>query len=388
MFQLDRDLDRAKVANNPEMLSDAAPPVLVDEWQKVPAVWEFIRRKVDAGAPAGSYLLTGSIANSDLDIHSGAGRILRLRMRPLSLAERGLTATPAVSLKALFDAPKPFSLPVRGETAVAYPDYMSEIVASGLPGIRALPEGRRRQMLDSFLDNLLSHEFRQQGIRVRQPQTMLRWLRAYASAVATDAGYTEILDASTAGERDKPALRTTAAYREALGNLWLLDEVPAWVAGGDYHSRLKQTPRHYLADPALAAALLDIDMDMLVGTGAPEGVAATFADKNGNIIGRLFESLLQQSLATYALVNDAKLSYLRTRNGDHEIDFIIQRGRKIIAVEVKMSPVVTDADVRHLAWLRTLLGGRLADALVLNAGNIAYRRPDGVAVIPAALLAA
>jgi predicted AAA+ superfamily ATPase len=389
VFQLDRDADRIKVANNPEMLANAPAPVLIDEWQKVPRVWEFVRRRVDNGAPPGNFLLTGSIANSDVDIHSGAGRILRVRMRPLALAERGL-AEPTVSLKALFDTNKPFSLPVRGETKVAYADYMEEIVASGLPGIRALPKRRRRQMLDAYFENLLAHEFRQQGVRVRQPQTLLRWLRAYAASVATDAGYTEILDASTAGERDKPALSTTAAYREALGNIWLLDELPAWTAGSDYHSRLKKTPRHFLADPAFAAALLDIDLDMLTSadTAATSASAMRFNPKHGNIIGRLFESLLHQSIATYALVNEAKLAYLRTQNGDHEIDFIIQRGRKIVAVEVKLSPVVENADIRHLLWLRELLGERLADAVVVYSGNLAYRRTDGIAVVPATLLGA
>jgi hypothetical protein len=388
IFKLDTDTDRVKVANNPDLLVVAKPPVLIDEWQKVPAVWEFIRRRVDEGADAGSFLLTGSIANSDVDIHSGAGRILRLRMRPLSLAERAL-APSAASLGAIFDAPAPFSVPLRGETTVGYPDYMLEIVSSGLPGIRALPEGRRRQMLDSFLENLLAHEFRQQGVRVRQPQTMLRWLRGYAAATATDAGYTEILDVATAGERDKPTARTTIAYREALGNIWLLDELPAWASGDDYHSRLKKTPRHYLADPAFAASLLDIDLEMLNGTATLNvPAAARFENKHGGIIGRLFEALVYQSIATYAQVNDARLAYMRTQNGDHEMDFIIQRGQKIIAVEVKLSQTVDDNDVRHLLWLKGLLGERLTDALVLYTGPIAYRRKtDNIGVIPSAMLA-
>jgi predicted AAA+ superfamily ATPase len=387
VFKLDREIDRVKVSNNPDMLAGMPTPVLIDEWQKVPSVWEFVRRKVDEGANPGSYLLTGSIANSNRDIHSGAGRIIRVQMRPLSLAERG-TDNPSVSLGALLNAAKPFSRPVNGETGVSYSDYMTEIVSSGLPGVRRLPERRRRQLLDSFLDNLLSHEFQQQRVRVRQPQTILRWLRAYAAAVATDAGYTEILDASTAGEHDKPDSRTTAAYREALRNLWLLDEIPAWVAGNDYHSRLKKTPRHYLADPALAAALLDIDLDTLAGTRTAGEPGTRFDEKNGNIIGRLFQSLVQQSLGTYALVNDAKVSYLRTQNGDREIDFIIQHGRKIIAVEVKLSQTVEDADVRNLLWFRELVGARLTDAMVVYSGGLAYRRKDGIAVVPAALLGA
>jgi predicted AAA+ superfamily ATPase len=108
----------------------------------------------------------------------------------------------------------------------------------------------------------------------------------------------------------------------------------------------------------------------------------------GGITGRLFASLIQLSLRTYAAVNGADLSYLKTRNGDHEIDFIMQKGRSVIAIEVKMAQEISDSDVKHIKWLRNALKEELTDAIVINTGPAAYRRGDGIAVVPAALLGA
>ncbi|MDR1766002.1 MAG: DUF4143 domain-containing protein [Lachnospiraceae bacterium] len=383
-YDLDRELDHTLLANNIERLSLDAPPILIDEWQKHPPVWDYVRRAVDKGCAPGSFLMTGSVSCADIDIHSGSGRILRIRMYPLSLAERGLAA-PSVSMGALLDA-GPFACPLRGETALTSDDYIREILASGLPGIRRYSARIRKKLLDTYIENLLSHEFLQQGIRIRQPLTLLRWLRAYAAAIATDAGYAEILDASTAGEGDKPSTKTTIAYRKALGNLWLIDELPTWSEGEDYYARLKRTPKHYLADPALTAQLLHFDESDLLKAGSR--IDTRFDLRHGNIIGRLFESLAQLSLRTYSTVNDADLSWLRTANGDHEVDFILQRGCRLVAFEVKFAPTVRDEDAKHLHWFRHLVGDRLTDAIILTTGPLAYRRPDGIGVVPLALLGA
>jgi predicted AAA+ superfamily ATPase len=387
-FELDQIRDKELVGNNLDVLSSAKPPVLIDEWQRIPAVWDYVRRRVDDGGAPGSYIMTGSIANSNMDIHSGAGRILKQRMYPLSLEERAIE-TPSVSLSKLLSQESPRTFPVKGTTSVSYNDYMNEIVASGLPGVRHYGKSKRRLMLGTYLDYLLSHEFKQQGVNIRQPLTLLRWLRAYAAAISTDTGYSEILDASTAGEREKPSAKTTISYREALGNLWLLDELPMWLQGEDYFARLKRTPKHYLADPAIAAYLLDYGFDELTMPATGGNTPKTrFDERYGSITGRLFESLIHLSLNVYSTVNGAKLAYLKTRNADREIDFIVQRESKVIAIEVKMAQVVDEKDVKNLLWLKSNLGENLTDAIIVTTGPVAYRMPCGIAVVPAALLGA
>ncbi|MGH3832106.1 MAG: DUF4143 domain-containing protein [Pseudonocardiaceae bacterium] len=186
------------------------------------------------------------------------------------------------------------------------------------------------------------------------------WLTAYAAATATTTSYSTILDAATPGDADKPAKTTTIAYRDVLSQIWLLEPVPGWLPTRNLFTRLAQAPKHHLADPALAARLL----------------------------GALFESLIALNLRVYAQANEATVHHLRTRNGDHEIDFIIERDdHKIVALEVELSSTVEDSDVIHLHWLRKHLGPDILDAAVITTGAYAYRRGDGIAVIPAALLA-
>lgn len=386
VFELDQQRDRILIENDMSILTKEPVPVFIDEWQRVPEVWDYVRHHVDKHSLPGIFILAGSAKNVNLDIHSGAGRILRLRMYPLSLEERALE-TPTVSLAELLNQEKPFSAAIQGSTEIGFAEYMEEILKSGLPAIRNYSPHRRRQMLAAYIEYLLSHEFSQQGIRIRQPRMLLRWLMAYAAAESSDTSYGEILDASTAGEGEKPALKTTAAYREALERLWLIDELPVWLYGEDYFSRLKSTPKHYIADPALTAHLLNIDIKSLTRSGS-NAAHTVFDEKKGAITGRLFESLIHLSLRTYCAVNDSSLSYIKTRNGDHEVDFIIQQGNSIVAVEVKLAREVNDHDVKHLIWLRNALGERLTDALVICTGPVACRRKDGIAVVPAALLGA
>ena len=387
VFELDRPKDFDQIANLPDMLVSAPPPVLIDEWQRIPAVWDFIRRAVDDGALPGSFLLTGSISSTDTSIHSGAGRIMRRKMYPLSLAERGIE-TPSVSIAGLFSAPEPFQAAISGRTGIGTRDYLYEISASGLPGFRHYSTESRKIAFASYFSNILSHDFHQQGIRLRQPETLLRWLRAYAAAVSTDAGYAEILDASTAGEVNKPAAKTTIAYREALENLWLLDELLPWVEGESFFSGLKRSPKHYLADPAFAAYLLGLDENRMSGEAPWPSRTERFDGKFGSIIGRLFESLIHLSLRTYAGVNQAALFFAKTYRGDHEVDFILQKEARIIACEVKFSPTADASDGRHLRWLMDKVGSDCQDAMIITTGHVAYRREDGIAVIPAALLGA
>jgi predicted AAA+ superfamily ATPase len=386
-FRMDLAQDRLVVENNMLRIAEAARPVLIDEWQKLPEVWDFVRREVDREPDPGRFILTGSISAKNLDVHSGAGRIVRVRMFPLSLQERGLDM-PVLSLGRLLDSQEPCSMETYGETSVGFDRYVEEIALSGLPALRIDNERRRSMMLDSYLENLLTHDFTAEGLHIRQPRSLRKWLTAYAAAIASTAGYSQILDCATSGEGTKPALKTTVAYREALQRIWLIDELPAWLDGENYYSRLKRTPKHYLADTAFAVQLLGISVDSLLGRARDRPAHTRFDESYGNVIGRLFEALVYQSLRVYASVNGAELSYFCTQSGDREIDFILTRGARTIALEVKAAPTVTEGDVRHLLWLKRTMKERLTDMLLITTGPVAYRRPDGIAVVPACLLGA
>jgi hypothetical protein len=145
------------------------------------------------------------------------------------------------SIGDIFKTEEACSARISGESSLPFSGYLEEIMRSGLPGLRRVGEQGRKFMIDSYLDNLLTRDFVQEGISVKQPHVLKRWLASYAAAISTAAGYSEILDNSTAGESGKPTAKTTIAYREALERLWLIDELPAWLAGENHYSRLKKT---------------------------------------------------------------------------------------------------------------------------------------------------
>ncbi len=365
------------VEANPQLVLRGEPPILIDEWQRVPATWDVIRRAVDDGAPPGSYLLAGSA--SEHGAHTGAGRILTLRMRPLTLFERGVE-TPTVSLCQLLDGKRP---PVEGQTNVGLEDYAHEIVGSGFPATRRLSETARADFLDSYLQRIVESDFEEMNRPIRRPATLLRWMNAYAAATASTASFETIRDAATGGEGHKPAKTTTQPYREILQQLFIVDPVPAWAPTRNRISRLAMPPKHHLADPALAASLLGADASALL-SAEPVGPPSL---RDGPLLGALFESLLTLSVRVHAQAARARVSHMRTRNGDHEIDLIVERrDGRILAIETKLAAVPDDRDLRHLRWLAQQIGDDLLDAVVITTGPYAYRRPDGIAIVPAALL--
>ncbi|MDR1294858.1 MAG: DUF4143 domain-containing protein [Bifidobacteriaceae bacterium] len=378
LFALDSEPTAASVRLDPALLAQAAHPVLIDEWQRVPSVWDWVRRQVDASAAPGQYILTGSAVPRGASVHSGAGRMVRLQMRPLSLAERGI-AEPRLSVADLLMQP---DAAIRAHTDVTLRDYVREITASGFPGIRAHTPTSRPRLLDGYIATIVDREVPEQGTMVRRPQALRSWLRAYARATAGTARYEKILDAAVPEQGDKPAKSTAAAYRDTLASLWLLDPVPAWTPEGSGLKRLGRTPKHFLVDPAIAARLLRLTEARLLTEAGP----VPLGPQKGAILGRLFEALVGLSLHTYALSAGAELFHLRTHDGSREIDFIVEGDDAIIAVEVKLSATLDDHDVRHLNWLAGAYRDRPVAKIVVTAGEFAYHRPDGVQVVPAALL--
>lgn len=377
VFLLEDPAVRQTVSAAPErILADG--PVLIDEWQHVPSCWDVVRRAVDAGAAPGQFLLTGSASQVDPGTHSGAGRILSVRMRPLSLAERG-RATPTVSLAALLTGRKPV---VAGRSTVVLSDYVEELVTSGFPGLRRLPARIRRAQLRGYVDRVLDRDFPDLGHPLRNPAALRRWLTAYAAATATTASFETIRDAATSGHGEKPAKTTTLPYRDILERLYVLDPVSAWLPSVRI-GELGAAPKHHLADPALATTLLGLGADALLA--GDQG--AIRVPRVGTLLGALFESLVALSARVYAQASEASVSHLRTHRGEHEVDLIVERlDRRCVALEIKLAAVVDDSDVKHLLWLRERLGPDLLDAAVITTGPEAYRRPDGIAVVPAALL--
>ena len=378
IYDLDDPETVALIAAGPDRLLRGDAPIFIDEWQRYPPSWDLVRRAVDRGARPGSFLLAGSVSPETAPTHSGAGRIVTLRMRPMSLFERG-AASPSVSLAQLLAGGRP---DIGGETDATLDHYAGEIAASGFPGMRSVESEVRPELLDGYLDRATDHDLVLMGHQVRRPGLVRRWLAAYAAATSTAASYETIRDAATGGESAKPAKSTTTVYRDLLEGMWLVDPLPAWWPLGNPLSRLKRGPKHHLADPALAARLMGATAPGLVSgsPAAPRGLGA------GPLLGALFESLVTLDVRVYAQAAGASAGHLRTWNDDREIDLIVEKDRRLLAIEVKLATAPSREDTTHLRWLADRLGTDLADAMIVTTGRHAYRDRDGIAVVPAALL--
>lgn len=379
-YRLDNAATRAIVAADPDRTATGSRPILIDEWQLLPETWDVIRTAVDHDRTPGQFLLTGSATPKTPPTHTGAGRIVSVRMRPMTLAERGVSI-PTVSLGRLLRGDRP---PIDGATDVTAERYARELVASGLPGLRGLSERVVRAQLDAYIDRVVDRDFEDLGgERIRNVPALRRWLRAYASAISTTASYEKIRDAATPGNVEKPAKTTALRYLDVLERLWLVEPIPAWLPTRNHLRRLGQAPKHFVSDPALAARLLGATVETLL-EGAPAG---PLSPRDSTLLGALFETQAALDVRTYAQGAEARVGHFRTRDGDHEIDLVVERAdQRIVAIEVKLARTINDEDVKQLAWLQDRMGEDLLDSVVISTGPEAYRRRDGVAVVPAALL--
>ena len=363
---------------DPAQLVRGDEPILIDEWHRMPAAWDLVRRAVDKDRRSSRFLLTGSASHDAQGTHSGAGRIVTMQMRPLTLFERRI-AKPAVSLAALLEGRRP---PIRGTTTINLERYVEEILAGGFPGMRGTSERARRAHLDGYIARIVDRDFPEAGRPVRNPRALRAWLMAYAAATSTTCSYETIRDAATGGQGEKPAKTTTMPYRDTLTRLWIVDPVLAWMPTRNHFTKLNASPKHHLADPALAARLLGVNAGALL-SGKQFGPKIP---RDGTLLGALFESLVTLDTRVYAQSCEARVHHLRTQGGEREIDLIVVRDdQRVVAIEVKLSATIEDKDVKHLRWLQDQLGEDLLDAAIITTGPHAYRRPDGIAVVPAAL---
>ncbi len=381
VFRLD-DPEHLELLNaDPNRVLRSPEPILIDEWQRHPPVWDLVKRAVDEDNRPGRFLLTGSASPRTPSTHSGAARIITLRMRPMSLAERWpSTGQKGVSLSALLSGEQ---VDITGSTDMALADYVDEIVTGGFPGMRSASAAAHRRLIDGYVDRIVDSEIPESGYTVRNPAGLRRWMRAYAAATSTDASFEAIRDAATSNEGDKPSRSATRPYADALERIWILDPLPAWLPSRNELRRLTKSARHHLADPALAVALLGLDAEALVDPDLPR----RSSERRGLRAGPMFESLVALNLRVYAQAAEARVHHFRTRAEQREIDFIVERrDRKVLALEVKLTRTPDASDGRHLRWLRQKLGSDLLDTVIVTTGGHAYRRDDGTAVIPAALL--
>ena len=354
---------------NPAAILDLPSPVLLDEWQFAPGIWNHARRRSDEAGGVGHFILTGSaVPPDDQTRHSGVGRVSRFRLRPLSLFELG-HSTGEASLEALFDGTAPLG---SGRPQVKLPDIIEMVCRGGWPAIAAADSESAIDYVRDQIEEICRTDIASlEGTR-HDPVRMRQLLVSLARNVATEATL-ETLSADVAEAGETICTETVAAYLRSLQRLFVVEEQRHWSVSLRSRSRLRKSPKRHFADPSLAAAAL--------------GAGTARLGRDMELLGLLFESLVVMDLRVYAEPLRASVFHYRDNTG-LEADAVIEHpDGRWIAAEVKLGGErAIESAARNLLRLRervdTDRAGEPAGLVVVTATGCPYRRPDGVTVAP------
>ena len=365
------DVDEAAqdmIAVNPRLVLEGATPRLIDEWQTEPVIWNHVRRVVDERAGKGHFILTGSaVPPDDSTRHTGAGRIVRLRLRPMSLFELG-RSTGHVSLKrTLEEAPVQTS-----ETELTEHDLAELVCIGGWPGhLGSSPEEAMR-VNRSYVNDICRADLqRVDGVR-RDPVRVHRFLQSLARNAATLASLATIAGDVSGPDPGSMTGHTARAYLASLERLMVVEDQPPWAPHLRSRSRLQVSPKRHFVDPSIAMAALD---------AGPDSLLCNFA-----WFGLLFESMVIRDLRVYAQAMGAGVYHYRDNTG-LEVDAIVDAGPgRWAAFEIKLGLRRIDDAAGSLLKFKERVDtshcGEPAALGVIVQRGYGYVRPDGVSVIP------
>lgn len=350
-----------------------ATPRLIDEWQEEPKLWDAIRFECDrrTGEP-GQFLLTGSATPNDADqpMHSGIGRISRLRMETMTLAELEVSSG-AVSLESLLNG-YPIKAALGSINGIA--DIADLLCRGGWPQAVGKTTANAMRISAAYIDGVCESDVsRVDGVK-RDPEKVRALLSSLARNESTLTGE-KSLEKDLGGDVSRSTLRR---YTDALRRIHIIDDIPAWHPALRSPVKLRQSAKRHLADPSLAVALLGAN---------PESLAS-----DPKTLGLLFESLVLHDLKVYAAANDSSVSHYHDAD-DLEVDAVIhRRDGTWIAVEVKLgSPQIPEASANLLRLERKLVerGEKppAAKLIVIGFGMPVHTTPEGIIVAPVDTLA-
>ena len=368
--QIKQNLALAEI--DPEALLDGDNPRLIDEWQLAPQLWDSVRFSVDHRRKFGLYILTGSAVPADTSEihHTGTGRFSWMKMRPMSLFESG-ESTGEISLSVLFDNPQ---CTVRGKSSLSLDDIAFLICRGGWPlAIDVSEEIALRQSVD-YVDAVINEDVsRVDGVK-KNPSLVRRLMKSLARNQGSQVTIETLIDDISVNEAMESSRNTISSYIVALKKIFVIEDMEAWNPNLRSKTALRTSDTRYFIDPSIATASLRLGPGDLV------------ADLE--TMGFMFETLAVRDLRVYADALDADVYHYRDKSG-LECDAVIHcRNGKYGLIEVKLGG---DRNIEKGAEsLKTLAecidSGKMnapSFLMVLTAvGNMAYRRPDGVLVVP------
>ncbi len=372
------NFNNKQLANlNPDLALNGDAPRLIDEWQEVPFIWDSVRGRVDANIQKGQFILTGSATvDKSKYVHTGTGRIARLRMRPMALFESGFSSG-AVSLKDVCHglAEDVFTGEIELERII------SHIIVGGWPSVCDMPSDRGALVAREYLKSVLNEDiFKVDGIK-RDRHKFELLLRSLARNESTTVTNRTLKNDIREKDFDDVNIDTISDYLNLLNNMYLTENIPPFSNRVRSSLRVKQSEKRHFADPSLSCALLNLTEKKLL--------------ENLELLGFLFESMVLRDLLTYCESFGAKLYHYQDYSGN-EIDAVVElEDSSWCAIEIKLGASQVESAAQNLIRINNAIavsgdGGKPARALCVICGltNAAYKRKDGVYVIPITALRA
>lgn len=354
---------------SPAIVLDGAVPRLIDEWQEVPPLWDAVRHRVDQKPEKGQFILTGSATPVRKGIlHSGAGRIARLRMRPMSLYESG-DSTGAVSLEELCEGR--LTPAMTGEVDLR--NLITYIIRGGWPGNLDTPAEKAGLLPAEYLTAVIEDDIYRMDNVKRNPTKMRLLLRSLARNESTTVTNKTLKNDVKEIDDEDIDTDTIASYLDIFKRLFLTDNLEPYASRIRSSVRVKQAEKRHFSDPSLACALLKATPERLLN--------------DLETLGFLFESLCERDLKIYAESFGAHLYHYQDY-ANKEIDAVLElQDGRWCAFEIKLGANQIDAAARNLLSIRDSIeesGGTLPSVMCVICGlsNAAYQREDGVFVVP------
>jgi uncharacterized protein len=361
----------AMADTKPSLLLKGETPRLIDEWQMAPVLWDAVRFEVDKREKTGQFILTGSAVPSDnVTAHTGTGRISRLTLRPMSLFE-SLESNGAVSLRTLFDGIHN----VEAMSDLGIEQIAFALCRGGWPASVQMKGATAIRMAMDYVEAVINYDVSRVDNVEKNPDRVRLLLRSLARNIATTATYQTIradMESTDLTISDK----TISSYLNALRRIFVLEDLPAWSPSLRSKTVIRSSAKRHFVDPSIATAALRT---------SPEGLLNDF-----EYFGFLFEALCTRDIRVYAQSNDGDVFHYRDKSG-LESDLIVRlRNGHWAAIEVKLVKKQTDEAAKNLLALKARINedkmGQASFLMVITGGQYAYRRKDGVLVVPISCL--
>lgn len=363
----------AAADTKPSLLLNGETPKLIDEWQMAPVLWDAVRFEVDKRNKTGQFILTGSAVPSDnLVAHTGTGRISRLLMRPMSLWESG-DSNGLISLKELFD--KNTDIPATSNLSIEKIAFL--ICRGGWPASISQENESALKMATNYIESVINMDVQRVDGVEKNPERVRMLLRSLARNISTMASGQTIMadmESNDIGISEK----TLSSYLNALRRIFVIEDTPAWMPSLRSKTAIRTSPKRNFVDPSIATAVMRTN---------PSGLLNDF-----ETFGFMFESLCTRDMRIYAQANDGAVFHYRDKN-DLESDMIISlRDGRWAPIEVKLGNKQIDEAAKNLLSLQSKINtekmGKPSFLMVVTGGEFAYRRDDGVLVVPIGCLKA